>query len=74
MENTLSPAQSQTAHKLIQFYGGNAEKEAAEQAETCARRGAMEDSQNWHWIAKAISEIQSRTGVANGATCAAGLS
>jgi hypothetical protein len=34
----------------------------------------MEDSQNWHWIAKAISQIQSRTGVANGATCAAGLS
>ena len=68
MENILNLARSQTAYKLIQFYGGKAEKEAAEQAETCARRGDSESSQTWDWIAKAISEIQSRKNPAEDAT------
>ena len=68
MENILNLARSQTAHKLIQFYGGKAETEAAEQAETCARRGDTESSQTWSWIAMAISEIQSRKNLAEDAT------
>jgi hypothetical protein len=75
MENILNLAHSQTAYKFIQFYGGNAEKEAAEQAASCARRGDMESSENWNWIAKAINEIQSREDLPNNAsfTSAVGL-
>jgi hypothetical protein len=60
MDPALNLARSQTARKLIQFYGGKAEKEATEQAETCARRGDTESSQTWNWIARTISEMQSR--------------
>jgi len=67
MENAIDSARSQTANKLIQFYGVGAEKEATEQAETCARRGDVEASETWNWIAKAISEAQSLQKVATGA-------
>jgi hypothetical protein len=69
MEDIQNFARSQTAQKLIQFYGGNAEKEAAEQGAACARRGDIENSLTWDWIAKAISEIQPRKDIANDATC-----
>ena len=72
MENTLNHARSQTAYKLIQFYGGKAEKEAADQAETCARRGDTESCQTWTGIAEAISEIQARN-LAGTETCIPGL-
>ena len=65
MEDTLKAAWSQTANKLIQFYGAGAEKEATEHAETCTRRGDTESSETWNWIARAISEVQPRPNVDN---------
>jgi hypothetical protein len=63
MEETLKTALSQTANKLIQFYGAGAEKEATDHAERCTRRGDTDGSGTWNWIATAISEIQPRPDV-----------
>ena len=68
MEDARKVAWSQTADKLIQFYGFGAENEAARQAETCARRGDMESSETWNWIARAIGDAQPRPDVETDAT------
>ena len=58
MNDAIDTARSRTAFKLIQFYGSGAEKEAADQAETCVRRGDIVGSQTWSWIANMISGLQ----------------
>jgi len=50
-------ARWQAAMKMIQIYGRDAAREAADQSMRFADRGDFENATTWHWIALAIAVL-----------------